>query len=132
MWGMYFRQTARMVTGFSGGSSSAPLHRRNSGTAQRMRLFQNRVEVQPKAPTSPAKPPAAEAWIRRVPKIATVLAASMGMFRRAAPAVSEIAGMAVLLSLRKCGIAQSLSQFTWIQGKLQPMTTARKHLLPGC
>ena len=105
MRGIYFRQTARMVTGFSGGNSSAPLHRRNSGTAQRIRLFQNKAEVQPKAPTSPAKPPAAEAWIRRVPKIATVLAASMGMFRRAVPAVSEIAGMVVLLSLRRGGVA---------------------------
>ena len=79
---MYFVHTRRTVTSFSGGSSSAPLHRKNTGTALRSRQFQNRADVHPKDPGAPAKPPAAEAWISSVPKIAAVLAASTGTLRR--------------------------------------------------
>src|SRR5699024_3325119 len=82
MRGMYFVHTRRTVTSFSGGSSSAPLHRKNTGTALRSRQFQNRADVHPKVPGAPAKPPAAEAWISSVPKIAAVLAASTGTLRR--------------------------------------------------
>ncbi len=63
------------VYSFSGRSSSAPVHMRNSGTLARETLPQNSALFHGSDPTAPEKPPAL-IWISSTPTMAKALIVS--------------------------------------------------------
>ena len=73
---MFRRQMCGTVSGRLLSSSSAPLHRRNSGTAPREMLPQKRPESQWRLPTVPQRRLSLAAWIRRTQKMARHFAQS--------------------------------------------------------
>lgn len=127
MRGIYLFQTRLKETSFSGGSSSAPLHRKNTGTAQRSTLLQNRLLTHAREPSGQAKPPTAEVWISSVPQMAAVFAASTGTLRR--EPIPTDTKIPFFLSLRVPGPAVRApgSVYTRRPGKA---TTVRRSVQP--